>query len=110
METNQVQKLDDDTFEATVEKGVTLVDFWAPWCMPCQMQLPILNEVAGEIGDRAKICKINVDEYRDAAFKYGISSIPTILLFRDGEMKTPMVGVQDKETLIQSIQSLLKEN
>ena len=69
-------------FDAAVAQGTVLVDFWAPWCGPCRMQLPILETLAGEIGDSAKICKVNVDDEAELTSRLKVSSIPTLLLFK----------------------------
>jgi thioredoxin 1 len=95
--------LTDDTFEATVATGTVLVDFWAPWCMPCRMQGPILEKVAAKVGEAAKICKMNVDEEQLAAQKFRITSIPTLLLFKNGQVARQFVGVQDENTLVSAI-------
>ncbi len=95
--------LTDDSFEKTVTDGTALVDFWAPWCMPCRMQGPILEKVAAKVGDKAKICKMNVDEEQLAAQKFRITSIPTLLLFKNGQVVRQFVGVQDENTLVSAI-------
>jgi len=94
----------DDNFEKEViemskEKPV-LVDFFAEWCGPCQMQGPIIDEVAEAMGDKAAVGKLNVDESRKVAGEYGVMSIPTLLLFKDGKIAETMVGIQAKESLI----------
>lgn len=99
--------LKESTFLETVQKGITLVDFWAEWCGPCRMQLPILDEVSAEIGDKAVIAKVNVDEELGLAQKFGVQSIPTLILFKDGKAVEVMVGLQDKDTLINKINNLL---
>ena len=102
-----VQHITDDQFQATVANGVTLVDFWAPWCGPCRMIAPILDELAGEIQGKAKIVKINIDENPAVASQYGIMSIPTLLLFKDGAKIDQKVGGQSKPQLKALIEQAL---
>lgn len=99
--------LGKDNFNDTIANGVTLVDFWAEWCGPCRMQLPILEEVSGEIGEKATVGKINVDHELELAQRFGVQSIPTLILFKDGEIVDKMVGVQAKETLVDKINNAL---
>ena len=99
--------LGKDNFNDTIANGVTLVDFWAEWCGPCRMQLPILEEVSEEIGERATVGKINVDHELELAQRFGVQSIPTLILFKDGEIIDKMVGVQAKETLVDKINNAL---
>ncbi|MBA1438408.1 MAG: thioredoxin [Epsilonproteobacteria bacterium] len=94
-------------FDATVAQGVALVDFWAPWCGPCRMIAPIIEELAEEFDGKAKICKVNTDEEQDIAVKFGIRSIPTILFFKDGEMVEQMVGAASKQAFADKLNSLL---
>ncbi len=94
-----VKHISDADFQATVATGVTLVDFWAPWCGPCKMIAPVLEEIAGELGDKAQIVKINVDENPLVAGQYGIMSIPTLLLFKDGKKVDQKVGALPKPAL-----------
>jgi thioredoxin 1 len=81
-----------------------IVDFWAPWCGPCKMQGPILDELSGEIGNKAKIVKINVDDNFELASKYGIMSIPALKIFKNGEVAEEMVGVHQKDQLMEVIE------
>ena len=102
----QIIHLTDSDFQKQVSKGVTLVDFWASWCMPCKMMAPVLNEVAGEAGGQYKICKLNIEEHKRMAFHYNVRSIPTILLFRNGKEVARIVGVKSKEYLLQQLQTV----
>jgi len=99
--------LTDASFQKTISKGITLVDFWAPWCTPCKIQGPIVSDVAEEIGDKANICKLDVDQNKKTASKLKIRSIPTIMIFKDGEAVKQFVGVKTKAVLLKAIQSLL---
>ena len=99
--------LGKDNFNDTIANGVTLVDFWAEWCGPCRMQLPILEEVSEEIGEKATVGKINVDHELELAQRFGVQSIPPLILFKDGEIVDKMVGVQAKETLVDKINNAL---
>ena len=99
--------LGKDNFNDTIANGVSLVDFWAEWCGPCRMQLPILEEVSEEIGEKATVGKINVDHELELAQRFGVQSIPTLILFKDGEIVDKMVGVQAKETLVDKINNAL---
>ena len=99
--------LGKDNFNDTIANGVTLVDFWAEWCGPCRMQLPILEEVSEEIGEKATVGKLNVDHELEWAQRFGFQSIPTLILFKDGEIIDKMVGVQAKETLVDKINNAL---
>jgi len=90
-------------FEATLAEGVSLVDFWAPWCGPCRMIAPVVEELADDYDGKAKICKVNTDEEQDIAVKFGIRSIPTIMFFKDGEMVDQVVGAQSKQALASTI-------
>ena len=94
-------------FDATVAEGVTLVDFWAPWCGPCSMIAPVIEELAEDFDGKAKICKVNTDEEQDVAVKYGIRSIPTILFFKDGEVVEQMVGAASKQAFEEKLNSLI---
>ena len=101
-----VMNLNADSFDRTISDGVTLVDFWAPWCGPCRIQGPILDKVAQSVKDRAQIAKVNVDEVGILAGRFGVQSIPTLILFKDGNEVRRFVGVQSHETLIEVINKL----
>jgi len=100
-----VIELDGTTYDDIVKSGVVLVDFWAPWCGPCKMQTPILEKVAAAVGDKAVISKVNVDESPDLAAKYGIRSIPTLILLKDGENKQQFIGLQQEAALVSAIEA-----
>ncbi|MBU9721198.1 MULTISPECIES: thioredoxin [Bacillaceae] len=89
----------DQNFGSETGQGVVLADFWAPWCGPCKMIAPVLEELDGEMGDKVKIVKLDVDENQETASKYGVMSIPTLLVFKDGEVVDQVVGFQPKEAL-----------
>ena len=99
--------LTEENFEATVNKGVALVDFWAPWCGPCRMIAPVIEELAEDFDGKAAICKVNTDEQQEIAVKYGIRSIPAILFFKDGEMVDQIVGAASKDAFADKINGLL---
>ena len=101
---DKITELDSSNFEATISSGSApvapvVVDFWAPWCGPCKAIAPILEELAEELGDAVKICKVNVDNNSDIAGKYEIRAIPTILIFKDDQIADTVVGLSSKEDL-----------
>jgi len=98
-----VAELNDGNFSETIKEGVTLVDFWAPWCAPCMMQGPIVEGLAKKVGDKAKVAKANVDEARQAATELGIRSIPTLIVFKDGKPAQQFVGVTQEGELLSAI-------
>ena len=100
-----VGKVSDASFENDVIKSTApvVVDFWAEWCGPCRMIAPALEEIAGSLGDKVKIVKLNVDENPNVASKYGIMSIPTLMLFKNGEIASRQVGAAPKQKLQQWI-------
>jgi len=102
-----VKHITDAEFQGTVASGVTLVDFWAPWCGPCKLIAPILEEVAGELGAKVQIVKINIDENPLVAGQYGIMSIPTLLLFKDGKKVDQKVGALAKPAMKSFIEGAL---
>lgn len=99
-------ELTNDNFEATVKEGVSLVDFWAPWCGPCRMIGPVIDELAVDFEGKANICKVNTDEQQDLATKYGVRSVPTILFMKDGEIVDQMIGASSKQALTEKLNSL----
>lgn len=105
---DKITNLDSNTFETTVSEGgetPILVDFWAPWCGPCKAITPILEELAEEMGDSVNLCKLNVDEANDIAGKYNIRAIPTLLLFKKGEVVEQIVGLASKADLKAKIEA-----
>jgi len=100
-------ELTNDNFEATTKEGVSLVDFWAPWCGPCRMIAPVIEELAEEFEGKANICKVNTDEQQELSTKFGVRSIPTIVFLKDGEVVDTMVGASSKQAFADKINSLL---
>jgi thioredoxin 1 len=100
-----VGKVSDATFESEVLQATqpVVVDFWAEWCGPCRMIAPALDEISGSLGEKVKIVKLNVDENPQTAAKYGIMSIPTLMLFKNGELASRQVGAAPKQKLEQWI-------
>lgn len=90
-----------------VKEGIALVDFWAPWCGPCRMLAPVIDELANDFDGKAKICKINTDEQGDLAAEYGVRSIPTLIFFKNGEVVDQLVGAQSKQAITDKLNSLL---
>ena len=102
-------ELNDSSFDETVHNSdvPVLVDFWAPWCGPCKMMAPILEEIADDYEEKAKICKLNTDDAPDSAMEFGIQAIPTVILFKDGQVQKKWVGLTSKKDLSAAIEQLL---
>ncbi|MBK5446213.1 thioredoxin [Peribacillus sp. TH24] len=98
-----IMHVTDQTFASEIKEGLVLVDFWAPWCGPCKMIAPVLNDIDVEMGDQVKIVKLNVDENGDTTRKHGVMGIPALILFKDGEIVDQVVGYQPKEALTELI-------
>jgi len=101
MASDLIKHISDATFESDVLKSdkPVLVDYWAEWCGPCKMIAPILDEVAGSYGDKLQVAKMNVDENREVPAKFGIRGIPTLMLFKNGELAATKVGAMSKAQL-----------
>jgi thioredoxin 1 len=93
----------NQSFTTEIKEGLVLADFWAPWCGPCKMIAPMLEEIDSEMGDQVRIIKLNVDENPETTRAFGVMSIPTLILFKDGEVVDQMVGFQPKTVLIELI-------
>ncbi|MDR2616111.1 MAG: thioredoxin [Oscillospiraceae bacterium] len=96
--------LTDETFEREIAAGDTLVDFWADWCGPCKMLAPVIEELAEEYEGRVKVGKVDTDAYGEIAESFGITGIPTVILFRDGGEVTRIVGVHPKEDFVAALE------
>ena len=95
-----IMHLTKDNFDSVTSSGLVLVDFWATWCGPCRMQAPILEELDEQLGVKVKICKLDVDDEPAIAQRFGVMSIPTLMVFRNGEMISKEVGVHTVEQLM----------
>jgi len=109
MSSENAVELTDDNFQAEVlESDVpALVDFWAEWCMPCKMLGPVIDELADDYAGKIKVGKLDTDNAHDTALKYGITSIPTVLLFKGGEVVKKFVGLQQKGDLTEAIDEVI---
>lgn len=102
----KIKTLTDQNFEHQIKSGVTLVDFWATWCMPCKMMAPVLNNLSDELTGNAFVGKLDVDQNRAASAKYGVRSIPTLVLFKNGKEINRFVGIKTKDFLLKEIQKV----
>lgn len=100
---SKVTHLNESNFEEKTAQGIALIDFWAPWCGPCKMLGPILEEVAEELGSKVLVAKVNVDESPALAQKFNVMSIPAIFVMKDGKQINQMIGLQDKNALIRAV-------
>lgn len=103
-----VLQLNTETFEQSVSSGVTMVDFWAPWCMPCQALLPVIEELGEELDGVATVTKVNVDKNKELSRKFGVMSIPTVIFFKDGVEQDRLVGGYPKAEYVKRITDLNK--
>jgi len=104
---SSIKVLSDKNFQMQVKTGIMLVDFWASWCMPCKMMAPVLNETAEELGNSAHIGKLDVDANRGSAAQFGVRSIPTLILFKNGKEINRFVGVKTKDFLVNEIRKVI---
>ena len=102
-------QVDGTAFETEVVQSPTpvLVDFWAPWCGPCKLIGPIVEELAGQYAGKVKVVKVNVDNNQDLAARFGIRGIPTVMIFKGGEVASSFVGLRSKEDLAQALDAVL---
>lgn len=96
-----IKNLNDQNFEQETSTGVTLTDFWATWCPPCRMQGPIVEKIAEEYGDRVKVTKMDVDANEETPMQFGIMSIPTLIVKKDGQVVEKLIGLHSKDQLEQ---------
>ncbi len=99
--------LDDQNFEQTIAKGVTLVDFYADWCGPCKMIAPIIEELAATLSGKATIAKLDIEAAQQTTETFGVTSIPTIIFFKEGKEVNRIVGIRDKATLQKMVEDLI---
>ena len=101
-------ELSNDNFDTEVMSGgVALVDFWAPWCNPCKMLAPVIDKLAENYEGKAKVCKVNVDNEAELSKEFCIRNIPTILFFKDGEVKDQITGAQPEQVIREKLDALL---
>ena len=106
---SKIKVLNSKNFKPQIRSGVTLVDFWAPWCGPCKMMAPVLNDLAESAGDQVTIGKVNVDHHQTLASKYKVRNIPTLVMFRGGKEVNRYVGVKSKKFLIKEIEKVIHQ-
>lgn len=102
-DSEKVKILTDANFSGTIRSGIVLVDFWATWCMPCKLMVPVLNELAEELHGKATIAKLDVDQAQKSAAAFSVRSIPTLILFKNGKEIHRFVGVKTKDYLLREI-------
>lgn len=107
MTSDKILNLDSQSFDEALKNTAKpmLVDFWAPWCGPCKAITPILEELANDMGDRIQICKVDVDNNQEVASRFNIRAIPTLIIFKDGEVVDQVVGMTNKNDLTTKLKS-----
>lgn len=110
MASDKIIELTGSTFKEAIQQGITIVDFWAPWCIPCRLQAPVMDQIAETLGDRITVAKLNVDLASELTEEYTIRGIPTIMIFKDGHEKTYLVGVQKVDVLLDELNKLMADN
>ena len=107
MASDKILNLDSQSFDDALKSTAKpmLVDFWAPWCGPCKAIAPILEELAGDMGDKVQICKVDVDNNQEVASRFNIRAIPTLVIFKDGEAVDQVVGMTNKNDLMTKLES-----
>ena len=108
MASDKLKTLTDGNFDDEIKNGVVLVDFWAEWCGPCRRIGPIVEELAGEFDGRATIAKLNVDEHPNVPGRFMIRGIPTLLLFKNGELAESLVGLRSKDELVRLLEKQIQ--
>jgi thioredoxin 1 len=103
VDNEKIVHLNNQNFNQITKSGISLIDFWAEWCMPCKMMAPVLNEVANEAEGNVHICKVNVESEQNLASKFGVRSIPTLVLLKNGQEIARFVGVKQKNYLLEQI-------
>ncbi len=99
----ELEHLNSENFDEKIKEGTVLVDFFATWCGPCRMLGPVLEQVSDEIGDKAKIYKVDIDECIDIAKRFGIMSVPTMIIFKDGKESEKLIGLRQKGQILEAL-------
>ena len=106
-ESELIAHVNDSNFKMHISKGIVIVDFWAEWCTPCKMMIPVLNQIAEEEQGNVKVCKLNVDKVKKTASKFAVKSIPTLVIFKNGREVKRIVGVKPKAAVMKEVNALM---